>query len=258
MFKLFAKKNVLEILQKELVTSGSVNVYPVQFVFDSEWNGLQRTAVFWAGNYRVSVLLDNTGMCTIPWEVMQIKGRYLYAGVYGTKDGEIVLPTMSANLGQIYQGTEPGESFLRRWRQDRQGLRPQRRWHLERGLMPAPNLDFSVSGTKISDESGFNYISVTFSADAPYQAFECRATKLGEDWGQGKGVLVASFSQTPAGTSRTFEVYDDDLVNGDGEYRISLYAQGMDGSWNDNWGFIPSGQTDTMLTADGLEYLVMR
>lgn len=37
MFKLFAKKNVLEILQKELVTSGSVNVYPVQFVFDSEW-----------------------------------------------------------------------------------------------------------------------------------------------------------------------------------------------------------------------------
>lgn len=110
MFKLFAKKNVLEILQKEMVTSGSVNVYPVQFVFDNEWNGLQRTAVFWAGNYRVSVLLDSTGMCTIPWEVMQTKGRYLYAGVYGTKDGEIVLPTMSANLGQIYRGTEPGES----------------------------------------------------------------------------------------------------------------------------------------------------
>lgn len=83
-------------------------------------------------------------------------------------------------------------------------------------------------------------------------------TELGEDWGLGKGVLVASFSQTPAGTSRTFEVYDADLVNGDGDYRISLYAQGMDGSWNDNWGFIPNGQSDTMLTADGLEYLVMR
>lgn len=36
MFKLFAKKNVLEILQKEMVTSGSVNVYPVQFVFDND------------------------------------------------------------------------------------------------------------------------------------------------------------------------------------------------------------------------------
>lgn len=68
--------------------------------------------------------------------------------------------------------------------------------------MSAPNLVFSVSGTQISDESGFNYISVTFSADAPYQAFECRATKLGEDWGLGKGVLVASFSQTPARTPR--------------------------------------------------------
>ena len=124
--------------------------------------------------------------------------------------------------------------------------------------MSAPNLVFSVSGTQISDESGFNYISVTFSADAPYQAFECRATKLGEDWGLGKGVLVSSFSQTPAGTPRTFVVYDADLVNGDGDYRISLYAQGMDGSWNDNWGFIPNGQSDTMLTADGLEYLVMR
>lgn len=124
--------------------------------------------------------------------------------------------------------------------------------------MSAPNLEFTVSGTKLSDESGFDYISVTFSADAQYQAFECRATKVGEDWGRGKGTLVASFSQTPANTQRTFEVYDDYLVHGDGEYRISLFAQGIDGSWNDNWGFVPNGQTDTMLTADGLEYLVMR
>lgn len=124
--------------------------------------------------------------------------------------------------------------------------------------MAAPNLNFSVSGTKLSDEAGFDYISVTFSADMQYQAFECRATKVGEDWGMGKGVLVASFSQTPANTQRTFEVYDDFLIHGDGEYRISLFAQGMDGSWNDNWGFIPSGTNETMITADGLEFLTMR
>lgn len=124
--------------------------------------------------------------------------------------------------------------------------------------MSAPNLTFDISGTELSDETGFDHITVTFSADAQYQAFECRATKVGEDWGLGKGVLVASFSQTPAGVPRTFEVYDDFLVHGDGEYRISLFAQGMDGSWNDNHGFIPSGQTETMLTADGLEFLVMR
>ena len=124
--------------------------------------------------------------------------------------------------------------------------------------MAAPGLTFSVSGNKVSDEPGFDHIIVNFQSDTPYQAFECRATKVGDDYGVGKGSLVASFSATPANTQRTFEVYDDYLVHGDGEYRISLFAQGMDGSWNDNHGFIPSGQTETMLMADGLELLVMR
>ena len=124
--------------------------------------------------------------------------------------------------------------------------------------MAAPGLTFSVSGNKVSDEPGFDHIIVNFQSDPPYQAFECRATKVGDDYGVGKGSLVASFSATPANTQRTFEVYDDYLVHGDGEYRISLFAQGMDGSWNDNHGFIPSGQTETMLMADGLEFLVMR
>ena len=124
--------------------------------------------------------------------------------------------------------------------------------------MAAPELTFSVSGTKVSDEPGFDYIIVNFQSDIPYQKFECRATKIGEDYGVGKGSLVASFSTTPANTQRTFEVYDDYLVHGDGEYRISLFAQGTDGSWNDNQGFIPFDETETMLTADGLEFLVMR
>ena len=124
--------------------------------------------------------------------------------------------------------------------------------------MAAPGLTFSVSGNTVSDEPGFDHIIVNFQSDTPYQAFECRATKVGDDYGVGKGSLVASFSATPANTQRTFEVYDDYLVHGDGEYRISLFAQGMDGSWNDNHGFIPSGQTETMLMADGLEFLVMR
>ena len=55
-----------------------------------------------------------------------------------------------------------------------------------------------------------------------------------------------------------FEVYDDFLLSGDGTYRISLYAQGMDGSWNDNWGFIPSDSNETMLDADGNEFLCMK
>lgn len=110
MFSLFAKKNVLTVNQREVVTSGSVNVYEVQFQFDSEWDGLEKTAVFQAGDCTVSTLLDETETCIIPWEVLQDAKRTLYAGVYGTKNGNTVLPTIWASLGEIRQGCEPGES----------------------------------------------------------------------------------------------------------------------------------------------------
>lgn len=123
--------------------------------------------------------------------------------------------------------------------------------------MAAPALTFTVDRYKISDEPGYDYITVQFSSDIPYQAFECRATKSGADYGVGKGALVASFSQTPANTQRSFEIYDDYLLQGDGEYRISLFAQGEDGSWNDNYYYTPVG-SDSYITADGLPYLCMR
>nr|DAR34137.1 MAG TPA: hypothetical protein [Caudoviricetes sp.] len=123
--------------------------------------------------------------------------------------------------------------------------------------MPAPGLTYTVSGHKISDEAGFNFISVRFQSDIPYIAFECRATKVGEEYGVGKGALVASFSSTPAQTERTFEVYDSYLVQGDGEYRISLFAQSEEGAWNDNFPYIPLGSS-SYVTAEGKEYLCMR
>lgn len=123
--------------------------------------------------------------------------------------------------------------------------------------MAAPQLTFTFTDNKVSSVTGYDHIEVTFSADIAYTAFECRATKAGENWGRGVGRLVASFSTTPAGVERTFQVYDDDLVNGDGEYRISLFAQSEDGGWNDNCAFIPSGSSG-LLTADGKEFLCMR
>ena len=123
--------------------------------------------------------------------------------------------------------------------------------------MAAPGLSFSVTGNRSSGTSGYDHISVTFQSDIAYVAFECRATKAGEDYGVGKGALVASFSTTPAQTARTFEVYDEYLLSGDGEYRISLFAQGEDGSWNDNHLLIPSGST-ALVTADGERFLCER
>lgn len=123
--------------------------------------------------------------------------------------------------------------------------------------MAAPALTFTADRYKISGEPGYDYITVQFTSDLPYTSFECRATKSGEDYGVGKGALVASFSQTPANTQRSFEIYDDYLLQGDGEYRISLFAQGADGAWNDNYYYIPSGSAN-YTTSDGLPYLCMR
>lgn len=123
--------------------------------------------------------------------------------------------------------------------------------------MAAPQITFTASGTKISAKAGYDAITVRFSADLPYQAFECRATKTGEDYGVGKGELVASFSYTPAETERAFDIYDDYLLRGDGEYRISLFAQGQDGSWNDNHGFYTS-EGQPLHTSDGKNFLCMR
>ena len=110
MFRLFAKKNILELQTKEVVTSGSVNVYNVQFFFNSAWDGLDRTAVFMAGDFKISILLDENNQCQIPWEVLQEKKRTLYAGVYGTKDGNVVLPTIWAALGTIQEGVSIGDN----------------------------------------------------------------------------------------------------------------------------------------------------
>lgn len=108
--KIKATKNNLEILEKEKLTSGSVNVYPVEFKFNSDWDGLTKTAVFRAGGKAVSVVLDETGKRTIPWEVLE-KPRYiLEVGVYGTKGETVVLPTIWADLGTIEEGTEPGKN----------------------------------------------------------------------------------------------------------------------------------------------------
>lgn len=123
--------------------------------------------------------------------------------------------------------------------------------------MAAPEITFSYTGEKLSGVEAFDKIQVTICADRPCQAFECRATKEGEAYGVGKGVLVASFSATPANTPRTFEVYDDFLLRGDGHYRISLFAQGEDGSWNDNHPYLPVG-AGGYLTEDGTVYLCMR
>lgn len=105
MFILQASKNNLVVKHREMITSGSVNVYKVKFYFDECWSGFYRKAVFKAGKVSVSVVLDNTNICTIPWEVLEKHNDDLYIGVYGTRNGDIVLPTIWAKAETIKLGT---------------------------------------------------------------------------------------------------------------------------------------------------------
>jgi len=103
-FILYADKNRLVVRKRGPVTSGSSGVYPVSFEFSEDWDGLTRAAVFQADGEPVSVLLDNTNECGIPWEVLVKPGVRLRAGVYGTKGEDVVLPTVWADLGEILRG----------------------------------------------------------------------------------------------------------------------------------------------------------
>lgn len=109
MFVLYADKNRLTVREREPVTSGSVNVYPVRIEFSPDWVGLSKTAVFQAACKTWSVLLKEDGECTIPWEALEQPGCHLFAGVYGQKGAEIVLPTIWANLGAVLAGATPGD-----------------------------------------------------------------------------------------------------------------------------------------------------
>lgn len=106
MFVLYADKNKLTVHQRETVTSGSMNAYLIRFEFSPEWEGMGKTACFKSGRRTVCVLLDDTGVCAVPWEVTDLEGsgKHLFAGVFGTREGTVVLPTVWADCGIILEG----------------------------------------------------------------------------------------------------------------------------------------------------------
>ncbi len=107
MFILYADKTKLEVRAREQLTSGSVNIYRACFEFSPDWEGLERTAVFRAGDVSTPVPLDDGGRCYVPPEPLKRAGMWLYAGVCGTREGKVVLPTVWVGLGFIEAGVPP-------------------------------------------------------------------------------------------------------------------------------------------------------
>lgn len=80
--------------------------------------------------------------------------------------------------------------------------------------------------------------TVDFQVNENFVQFEARSTKVGETYGRGVGNLITSMSIAlpnyyPKDKSFSFVITDSNLISGDGQYRISMYAQNVDGVWSD-------------------------
>lgn len=99
--------NIARVIEKpSRITSGTVGL-PVEFTFDSQWDGLTKIAVFRAGDIIKSVDLPETET-TVPWELLVSAGAWLSIGVYGANsDGSVAIPTTWANVRAINEGATP-------------------------------------------------------------------------------------------------------------------------------------------------------
>lgn len=102
-------KNQLIITDLEPITSGSVNVYKVHFHFSSDWDGLERIAVFQTQTTTINIPIQDD-IAIIPWEVMTTPNVAIRLGVYGIKTLTTILPTIWTDLGVVVEGVIIGDA----------------------------------------------------------------------------------------------------------------------------------------------------
>lgn len=117
MFRVQVDKTQLSVIDIEPTTSGSSQVYEIEFAFSPDWDDFQKTAVFMVEDERqqlvntIDVLLDQTNRCKIPHEMFQKYGYTVTVGVYGIKEKSHILPTIVVNLTEVIRGVVPGEAI---------------------------------------------------------------------------------------------------------------------------------------------------
>lgn len=98
----------LFIEKDSVLISYMKNAYRLHYIFDNIWNGFTKTAVFLLSDGRIiEVLLDNTNICALPYEVVDGKNKSVQFGIYGTKD-DIFLATTYSRKIRINPGASDG------------------------------------------------------------------------------------------------------------------------------------------------------
>lgn len=91
------------------ITKGAVGV-PVKAKFSSDWDGLAITMVVKGSGKVIDILVepeDHIIEATLPQECLATAWDRLYVGFYGTDGENVVIPTIWADMGFIYDAADP-------------------------------------------------------------------------------------------------------------------------------------------------------
>lgn len=91
----------------------------------------------------------------------------------------------------------------------------------------------SITRNKISPISGYDTSVAEFTSDTDLTEWEARATVEGQAYGHGIGILVDGSTNLSANETASVTIDDEELTNGDVEYRISVYGKDANGEWSD-------------------------
>ncbi len=99
--------NIARVIEKpSRITAGTVGL-PVEFSFDSQWEGLDKTAVFKASR-TCKIVGRLESETVVPWEVLEKPGAWLSIGVYGVNnEGTVAIPTIWANVCPVSISAHP-------------------------------------------------------------------------------------------------------------------------------------------------------
>lgn len=178
---------------------------------DPVWEGLHKTLVF-RGAADMDVL-DPGGTVAIPWETVALAGKHLLVGLYGTDAlGELVIPTVWADLGEIRSGADPSgdtsaDPSLPVWAQ----LQNQVEALAARSttFTPAVDADGNLSWTNNAGMENPETVNIKGEAGADGVSPVVTVTKSGS---------VTTIAITDAEGTKTATVYDGvDGVGGSGD-----------------------------------------
>ena len=94
------------MITPETLTSGMVGA-KIAFQFSEDWECLNKTAVFMAGN-TIRAVSNVEDAAEIPADVLAAPGSRLYVGIYGeSEDGTLVIPTICVAGPKIQYGADP-------------------------------------------------------------------------------------------------------------------------------------------------------